>query len=240
MGNELQALRQWLKESTNTVVFTGAGMSTESGLPDFRSRTSGLWGNRNPLELASVTAMDDNRYEFIEFYRDRIENFRHCQPNSGHDILAKWEKEGLVHAIITQNVDGFHHEAGNQKVTELHGSLRSCHCTDCGEDYPINRFLEDSVMCECGGFIRPSVVLFGERLSEETLIQAVSGSTKADLFIVLGSSLTVSPANFFPMEAKEAGAKLVIINMEPTQLDDMADLVIHNRKISEVLQKVDC
>jgi NAD-dependent deacetylase len=236
--DEIQTLKKWLAKSNYTVVFTGAGMSTESGLPDFRSSPLGLWRNQNPRELASVEAIEENRYEFIEFYRNRIETLHQCRPNTGHAILAKWEKGGIVQAIITQNVDGLHHVAGNKMVTELHGTLRSSHCTECKEVYPIERFLEDNVMCECGGFIRPSVVLFGEPLSEEVLIQAVSGTTKAELFLVLGSFLSVSPANFFPVEAKEAGAKLVIINMEPTKLDDLADLVIHHRKISEVLQEL--
>lgn len=239
MAAEIQILKQWLEDSKYTVVFTGAGMSTESGLPDFRSAFSGLWKNQDPMKLASVEAMAKNRYGFIEFYQHRIENLMRYVPNQGHDILAKWEKEGKLQAVITQNVDGYHQKSGSENVSELHGTLRTSHCSNCREVYPIERFMEENLSCECGGFIRPSTVLFGEMLPEDSLIRAARETNKAELFIVLGSSLSVSPANFFPVEAKEHQARVVIINLEQTELDDIADLVINNRKISEVLQEID-
>lgn len=122
MGEDIQTLKRYLMESNYTVVFTGAGMSTESGLPDFRS-AEGLWKNKDPRKLASTEALKHNRYEFIEFYQHRVENLQKYGPNVGHEILAKWEREGKVQAIITQNVDGFHQAAGNEHVAELHGPL---------------------------------------------------------------------------------------------------------------------
>jgi NAD-dependent deacetylase len=235
MDNDIQRLKQWLGESKYTVALTGAGTSTESGLPDFSSADSGLW-NKNPLELASIDAMKNNRHEFVSFYQYRLEELHKYAPNIGHHILAKWEREGKLQSIITQNVDGFNRAAGSLNVAELHGTLQNCHCSECLTIYPIARFIENNLSCPCGNFIRPSVVLFGEMLPKEALTFAQEEAKKAELFIVLGSSLNVSPANYFPMEAKENGAKLVIINMEPTPLDYLADMVIHNRKIGEVLQ----
>lgn len=232
-------LAQWLKDSNHTVVFTGAGMSTESGLPDFRSARTGLWNKVDPTRLASIDALENNQEEFRTFYQKRLQSVQDYKPHAGHELLAKWEKMGLVQAIITQNVDGFHHQAGSKNVIELHGTLRTVHCHTCGRSYPSRVFAEGHGTCECSGFLRPSVVLFGEMLPYDAVEQAEVETAKADLFIVLGSSLTVSPANFFPVEAKENGAKLVIVNMEETDYDDMADLVINERKIGEVLQQVD-
>ncbi|MHC0036314.1 NAD-dependent protein deacylase [Pseudoneobacillus sp. C159] len=238
MENSIQTLKKWLAESQYTVIFTGAGMSTESGIPDFRSATTGIWKHKDPMKLASTNAMKNHREDFIEFYRHRIDNLGNLEPNTGHHILAKWEQEGKIKAIITQNVDGFHQKAGSENVSELHGTLRSCHCDECGEVYSISRFMEEDLTCACGGFIRPGVVLFGESLPANSFHEAGVETNRADLFIVLGSSLSVAPANYFPVDAKRNGAKLVIINMEPTDLDSLADIVINDRKIGGVLQEL--
>jgi len=236
--NKLAKLKANLNESNYTVVFTGAGMSTEAGLPDFRSASTGMWNDINPLELASTQALKQNRQAFIDFYRYRVDGLRQCKPHAGHYILADWESKKMIKSIITQNVDGFHHTAGNSQVSELHGTLRTCHCNHCGERYPIDRFMSEDLTCECGGFIRPSVVLFGESLPADAFDQAELEAQKADLFIVMGSSLTVSPANLFPMIAKQHGAKLVIINMDETELDHEADLVINAWKIGSLLEEL--
>lgn len=232
-------LEKWLKESKYTVVLTGAGMSTESGLPDFRSAGSGLWKQEDPSKLSSTEALNRNVEKFFEFYRHRVLGLKDCKPHKGHEILAKWEKDGVIQSIITQNVDGFHDEAGSRNVAELHGTLQRVHCQSCGKQYGNEMYAEEKFHCECGGKLRPSVVLFGEMLPEEALMKAAEESEKADLFIVLGSSLTVTPANQFPLIAKRNGAKLVIVNLEPTEFDIYADLVINNRKIGEVLQEVE-
>lgn len=214
-------------------------MSTESGLPDFRSQDRGMWNNRNPQELASISALHHNQEEFFQFYQWRMEKLRECQPHEGYYVLARWEKEGLLNSIITQNVDGFHRQAGSQTVAELHGTISSVHCQRCKKSYPNTKYLMSQFTCSCGGVLRPSVVLFGEFLPEKELHFAENEARQADMFIVLGSSLQVSPANYFPMLAKERGARLVIINMEATPFDQMADYVVNNRKIGEVLAEVD-
>lgn len=232
-------LERWLKNSSYTVVFTGAGMSTESGLPDFRSAKTGLWRTKNPQQLASTYALKHNREEFIAFYQYRIRTLLECQPHIGHTILANWQKRGLIHQIVTQNVDGFHQQAGSTNVVELHGTLRTVYCLRCKQTYDAKRYVDEQFECTCGGFLRPSVVLFGESLPYDAIEQAWTAAERADLWIVLGSSLQVSPANELPVIAKRTGAKLVIVNMEPTPLDEWADLLIHGRKIGEVLKEID-
>ncbi len=229
-------LKKLLENSKYTVVFTGAGMSTESGLPDFRSAAKGLWKMKDPSQYASIDALYNNRKEFTEFYRIRIENLLKHEPHKGHYILADLEKKGIVKSIITQNVDGYHKKAGSENVMELHGRLYELFCLSCRASYPCERYLEEGgVQCRCGGFIRPSVVLFGEGLPEDAMDKAYKETMKADLFIVLGSSLQVSPANQYPLIAKRNGAKLVIINMEPTIMDSYFDIVVNDCSIGEYL-----
>jgi len=236
----LKQLKDLLLESTYTVVFTGAGMSTESGLPDFRSKARGLWEKFNPDELANVNALIHNESEFTEFYRYRLRELTKYKPHEGHYILGKWEKSGLIKGIVTQNVDGFHHDANSKNVMELHGTFRNFHCHECHKEHPREDYLESKSKCyDCGRTVRPGIVLFGEMLPQDVFRQAEEETKKANLFIVLGSSLTVSPANLFPLQAKENGAKLVIINKEPTDYDHLADLTIQDRTIKEILIAVD-
>lgn len=225
--------------SKRVIVYTGAGMSTESGIPDFRSAQTGVWEKEDPAKVASVNALNHQVEKLFQFYKERVVAAKETGPHAGHEILAKWEKSGLIHGVITQNVDSFHTLAGSKNVMELHGTLRTVHCASCAKVYGNERYEYDKFYCECGGKLRPSVVLFGEMLPEEPFAQAIKESENADLFIVLGSSLTVSPANQFPLIAKQKGAKLVIVNMEATQMDGFADLVIHHRKIGEVLAEAD-
>jgi NAD-dependent deacetylase len=220
-----EQLAAWMRDSRFTVVFTGAGMSTESGLPDFRS-AGGLWKqNRRFEELASVEALDGDYEEFAEFYRWRIQQLGNYRPHRGHERLADWQQRGLVHALITQNVDGFHERAGSAAPMNLHGTLSRVACRDCGAEQDASRFLVET-KCDCGGKLRPAVVLFGEALPEETLIRAMKASERASLFVVLGSSLLVSPANGLPLLAKRRGGKLAIVNRDPTPLDEYADLTL--------------
>lgn len=236
-GAEL--LAKWLREAAYAVVLTGAGMSTESGLPDFRSN-QGLWHGRDPQEIASVYALRHNREDFVQFYRWRISEVDKFKPHVGHYILARWQKEGLVKEILTQNVDGFHHQAGSQLVVELHGSFRQLYCMDCGMKTEAKRYLRDGgeVCPHCGGFLRPDIVLFGENLDPQAIEHAFQAAGRADLFIVLGSSLQVSPANMLPLEAKQKGARLVIVNLHETDFDAQADLVIAG-KVGQVLSQVE-
>ncbi len=231
-------LEKWLDEAKYTVVFTGAGMSTESGLPDFRSQ-EGLWRKKDPAKIASTDALNHNVEDFIAFYRERVLGVKEYGPHIGHEILAKWEENGKVQSIITQNVDGFHQVAGSKRVAELHGTLQKLHCEKCGREYDGSAYMKETFYCECGGVLRPSIVLFGESLPQDAFAFALEETEKADLFIVLGSSLTVTPANQFPMLAKENGAKLVIVNQDDTPFDRYADLMIQDKKIGELLREVD-
>jgi NAD-dependent deacetylase len=221
------------------VVFTGAGMSTESGLPDFRSN-GGLWKqNRRFEELASVEALETDYDEHVAFYRWRIEMLAAHAPNDGHRVVADWQRRGLIGTIVTQNVDGFHALAGAAGVLELHGTLTNVRCDRCGVERPAAEFLEPAgLACACGGKRRPGVVLFGEALPAATLRAAWEAAQRARLFIVLGSSLAVAPANLLPEAAADAGAPLVIVNRDPTPLDRKATLVI-NASIGETLRAVD-
>ncbi|MEC5423906.1 NAD-dependent protein deacylase [Virgibacillus sp. C22-A2] len=232
-------LKKWLSESNYTVVFTGAGMSTESGLPDFRSANQGMWNKVDPSKIASTKALNDNVDAFITFYRERVLGVKDYKPHKGHDILADWEKHGIIQSIITQNVDGFHQEAGSKRVAELHGTLRKLHCQSCGQNYSSESYIDRKYHCSCGGILRPSITLFGETLPEDAFQLALEETQKATLFIVLGSSLSVTPANQFPLIAKENGAKLVIINREETDFDYYADKVINEREIGSVLSELD-
>ena len=211
-------------------------MSTESGLPDFRSK-EGLWRHRDPREYASVEALLHHENDFREFYRWRVEQLVQVRPNRGHELLARWESRGVLAGIITQNVDGLHQRAGSRRVVELHGSLRNFPCMACGEVFPCEVILESLACPACGGALRPGVVLFGEALPETAMAEAETLAKSAPLFLVLGSSLLVSPANWYPERAKRAGARLVIVNNEPTPLDALADEVIR-RPIGETLSAI--
>lgn len=229
---------KWLAEQIQkgrVVVFSGAGLSTESGLQDFRSR-SGLWSKVDPTEMASVGVLERRYDEFVDFYKERLYVPETIQPNIGHKLIAEWEENGFVTGIITQNIDRLHHRAGAVKVAELHGSLEPVCCHSCGKKESTENFL-NKVPCQCGGHLRPSVVLFGEMLPEKPLAEADKWTSDCDTFIVLGSSLSVSPANYFPRQAKSHGSKLIIINRDETPLDHMADLAVHEG-IGEYLSKV--
>lgn len=211
-----------LKSSANTVVFTGAGMSTDSGLPDFRSK-GGVWTNVNPMELATTSAMRGNYDKFHEFYSFRFEQMRGAAPNDGHRILADWEKRGMMSGIITQNVDGLHAAAGSKNIWELHGSVGKVRCMECGSPSGQEAFISGEKCVSCGGRLRPGVVLFGEGLPEDAMSKSWRAAEESDVFIVLGSSLQVSPANQLPAIAKRSGAVLAICNRDITPLDGMAD-----------------
>lgn len=233
-------LAKLLSESQSTVVFSGAGMSTESGLQDFRSADRGMWNNRNPIELADIEAIDSNRDEFVRFYQWRIQEMFSHQPNEGHLILSDWEHRGWIKGIITQNVENYHEQAGTKRIAKLHGDLGTLRCMSCHKQYEAQMYVKphEMIACSCGGFIRPNVVLFGEMLPQAALQRADELMKDVELFIVLGSSLKVSPANQFPRVAKENGAKLVIINHDPTPVDSIADWVIHS-SIGAILRETD-
>ena len=223
-------LKEIVDQSDNIVFFGGAGVSTESGIPDFRS-TDGLYHQeyRYPPEtILSHTFFRQNPEEFYRFYRAKM-LAPHAKPNAAHKKLAQWEKEGKLKAVITQNIDGLHQAAGSHNVLELHGSVLRNECLSCGREYPLSLVLETDGVPHCpacGGIIRPDVVLYGEGLDMHILTRAVSAIRAADVLLVGGTSLTVYPAAALPDEF--TGKHLVIINRTPTPLDRRAELVIRD------------
>ena len=220
-----RVLAEWIAASRALVAFSGAGLSTESGLPDFRSR-KGLWERYDPGELATEEALWRRYDRFREFYSLRLGSLQDAEPNEGHRVLAAWEREGILRGVVTQNVDGLHQAAGSREVAELHGRLESVRCASCGRGASPGAFREGIPCGVCGGRLRPGVVLFGESLPEAAWDRAEALTEEADLFLVLGSSLQVAPANLLPRRAAARGAKLVILNGEPTPLDWLADRVL--------------
>ncbi|MDX9802023.1 MAG: NAD-dependent deacylase [Spirochaetia bacterium] len=210
MENKILKFVQWLKESKYTVILTGAGMSTESGIPDFRS-SDGLWKKVNPMELASIDSLIQNYDTFHKFYKMRLESLSGAKPHKGYDILAKWEADGLIDSIVTQNVDDFHLAAGNKNVYHLHGSINKYRCSKCNNPADKNDFMDKIPCRKCNGSLRPGIVLFGEELPEKELYASIDEIEKADLVIVIGTSLTVFPVSQLPDIAK---GKKVYINKE--------------------------
>ena len=226
---KLEQLRQWIQESETAVFFGGAGVSTESGIPDFRS-VDGLYSQNfeyPPEEIISHSFYLRKPEYFYRFYREKMLPLG-FEPNGTHRVLARWEQEGRLLAVVTQNIDGLHQKAGSRRVYELHGSVLRNYCTKCGKFYPAE-FIRDAQgvpRCACGGIVKPDVVLYEESLDEATLAGAVSALRRADLLIVGGTSLTVYPAagllNYY------RGHRLVLINRDETPYDGQADLVFHD------------
>ena len=225
----LETLKQWTKESSRIVFFGGAGVSTESGIPDFRS-VDGLYHQK--FDYPPETIISHSFYEarpeyFFQFYREKMLPLG-FEPNITHRVLAKWEQEGKLLAVITQNIDGLHQKAGSKRVYELHGSVLRNYCTRCGKFYPAE-FVRDArgiPRCTCGGIVKPDVVLYEESLNEDTLAGAISALRQADLLIVGGTSLTVYPAA--GLLGYYRGHRLVLINRDATPYDEEADLVFHD------------
>ncbi|HWI64363.1 MAG TPA: NAD-dependent deacylase [Symbiobacteriaceae bacterium] len=231
-----------LAESRHAVVLTGAGASTDSGLPDFRSK-QGLWQGIDPMKLASMTALRRNPVEFYQFYRYRLSRLNDARPNAVHTGLAALQQAGYVKALITQNIDGLHQAGGARDVIEMHGSLRECVCLRCRRRFPSAlidvdvQSPEDAPGCpDCGGMLKPGVILFEEALPEDAIERALEETYKADLFIVIGSSLEVGPVNQLPALAADQGADLAIINLEPTHLDRRARWLIRERAAGTVTE----
>mgnify|MGYP000950958462 FL=1 len=235
MDEKWQQLKDWINESDNIVFFGGAGVSTESGIPDFRS-VDGLYNQKYkypPERIISHSFYIQNPEEFYRFYKDRM-LFPDAKPNAAHKALAKLEQEGKLKAVITQNIDGLHQMAGSKEVLELHGSVLRNHCTRCGKFYGLDAILNSTGVpkCTCGGTIKPDVVLYEEGLDSETIEKSVNYIANADVLIIGGTSLTVYPAA--GLIDYYRGHKLILINKSVTPMDSRADLVISG-PIGEVL-----
>lgn len=228
----IQQLKQWIEESQNIVFFGGAGISTESGIPDFRS-VDGIYHQTYqfpPEEILSHSFYVKHPEEFFRFYKEKM-LYLDAKPNIGHEILAKLEEMGKLKAVITQNIDGLHQKAGSKHVYELHGSVRRNYCTRCGKFYSANQLLEqleerEIPSCDCGGRMKPDVVLYEESLNQKTMEDAMREIQKADMLIIGGTSLAVYPAAGLIQYYR--GDKLVLINKTATPLDNKAQLCIQD------------
>lgn len=233
-SERVEIIAAWLQNSNNTLILTGAGMSTESNVPDFRSQ-DGWWRNIDPRTVATVEAMHNNYHVFHEFYSMRIHGLKKCKPHRGHEILSEWEQRGLIHGVITQNVDGFHNAAGNRQVYELHGSIRTFRCINCSKPAEEEQFLHKELCTHCGGNLRPNVVLFGENLPETVWDDSIQLIRQSELVIVIGTSLEVYPASQLP---QMTNGKTVYINFEIDKQNSNFNMKIKG-KAGEVLQKLD-
>lgn len=238
-----ESFKELVSQSNQIVAFTGAGISSESGIPTYRG-DDGVWHKYDPSKYANINNFMKDPSYYWSFYRDvRYPALKDAKPNFGHIALAKLEEAGKLSSVITQNIDGLHQEAGSKRVIELHGNTRRILCLDCSEQYTmkevyikIQKKLPPSCT-KCGGIIKPDVIFFGESLVSSVLESAISEARSCDMLIVIGSSLVVQPAASLPLMAKENGASLVIINKDPTPFDSSADLVF-NTSASEVLKEV--
>lgn len=228
---QIYQVAKLIKESKYTVVLTGAGVSTGSGIPDFRTPGKGIWEKVDPFKVASITAFEANPQRFYCFYRPRIETLSRVSPNPAHKAIAQFEEMNYVKCLITQNIDNLHQRAGSKKVIEVHGTLSEAVCRRCGKVISAELLIEkidqneDKVpYCDCSGVFKPNVVLFGEMLPD--LDNATFESKRSDLMLVIGSSLQVSPVNILPQYCLDNGGKLVIVNFMSTHLDHLAEVVV--------------
>ena len=242
---DLERLRALVENARRAVVFTGAGISTESGIPDFRS-PGGMWSRRRPVDFRDFVASAPARREA---WSQRIESHRtmaRAEPNHGHRAVASLVHRGIVTTVITQNIDGLHQRSGvpDAQVVELHGNSTYAKCIECGTRYPLEPILEaferDGTLpvCErCGGHVKTATISFGQAMPAAAMRRAEAATEECDLFLAIGSSLVVYPAAGFPKYAKRLGATLVILNRDPTDLDALADLVL-NREIGATLRAI--
>ncbi len=233
MDAELTELAQMIEDADRIVLFTGAGISTESGIPDFRS-PGGVWTKQRPIDFSDFLRSDEARRETWRRRFEMEETLRLATPNRGHRAVAELIRRGKASSVITQNIDGLHQDSGipDAKVIELHGNTTYAHCLDCGTRYEIDAlrvdFEKDRIVphCACGGWVKTATISFGQAMPVNEMRRAERETLMADLFIAIGSSLVVYPAAGFPELAKRNGARLVIVNLQPTGLDEVADLVL--------------
>lgn len=221
-----------LRAARRAVALTGAGISTPSGIPDFRSPESGLWERSDPMEVASLTSFRYDPDKFFHWIHPLARRMVEAEPNAAHRALAELERSDHLRGVITQNIDGLHQRAGSVHVLEVHGNLKGATCISCYQRYPTGQFLEafietgETPRCpRCHGVLKPDAVLFGEQLPFKVMRQAERWSAQADVMLVAGSSLEVTPGAMLPLRALDAGGQLIIVNHTPTYLDPRASVV---------------
>ncbi|HLK45422.1 MAG TPA: NAD-dependent deacylase [Acidimicrobiales bacterium] len=225
--HDIVTLAELLRSAQPCVVLTGAGVSTESGVPDFRS-AGGIWATYDPAEVASIDGFQRDPTRVWEFYGRRLALLREVQPNTTHVVLAELEAAGLVRAVVTQNVDGLHARAGSRELIEVHGSLATAVCPACGESVAAEEIRLPVPRCPvCGTVLKPNVVMFGELLPRAALAAALALAGSAGVLLVVGSSLQVWPVAGLPEETLRRGGRVAVVNREPTPYDDRATVVIH-------------
>lgn len=240
MEDELKKICQRIKESSEVYVLTGAGMSTESGIPDFRSKDSGIWNEIDPMKYSTREVLIHEPEKFYQYTFKRFKNLIDKEPNDGHYVLSNLEKDGLIKGIITQNIDGLHQQAGSENVWEVHGNIRDCYCLSCKESYEFKELASqveerDVPRCEgCGGMLRPGVILFGDPMPGEFFEIAATLKEKCDFILTVGTSLQVYPV----AGLAELGTPLGIINLEETPFDIKAEAVVQ-KKCSEALKEIE-
>ena len=232
-GTALEDAAELFRNAKRVVVLTGAGISTPSGIPDFRSEGTGLWSRDEPLEVASLNTFRTHPENFFNWFRPLARQIFEAQPNEAHYALVELEKTGGAQTIITQNIDMLHQKAGSKQVIEMHGTLQTLTCTQCYRKYDsgdfVKHFVEDGTLplcLNCNGILKPDVILFGEQLPQAALFKAQNAVRGCDLMVVAGSSLEVLPVAGLPMQAVDRGAHLIVINNSPTYINVRADVVI--------------
>jgi len=243
MADKKFLIAEWLSESSNSVAFTGAGVSTESGISDFRS-PGGVWSKSQPVYFQDFLNSPESRYEYWRQKSESHPEFMQAEPNVTHTTLAEWERQGNLRGLITQNIDGLHEVAGNEHILELHGTARHIGCLDCdarfGADEMVQQFLSDDAVPDCpncSGILKHATISFGQMLKPAVISEAKAWSVECDLFLAMGSSLVVEPAASLPVIAKQNGAKLVIMNRDETPLDSIADIVV-NSPLGETMSEL--
>lgn len=232
------------RQSKHTILLTGAGISTPSGIPDFRSTGTGLWSRDEPLEVASLTTFRTAPEVFFKWFRPLASQIYYAQPNPAHQALASLDQMGHIRSTITQNVDALHQKAGSQNVIELHGTMRTLTCSQCyhREDAAshLGAFVEEGTIprcAQCGKVLKPDVILFGEQLPQAAWFKAQREARHCDLMLVVGSSLEVLPAAGLPMQALDRGAHLIIVNNAPTYINVRADAVFFE-DVAEIIPAI--
>jgi NAD-dependent deacetylase len=222
-----------LRRARRVVVLTGAGISTPSGIPDFRSEGTGLWSRDEPMQVASLDAFRKTPERFFNWFRPLAGQIFNAKPNAAHKSLAEFENADIELTIVTQNIDGLHQKAGSKRVVEMHGTLRTLSCAECFKQFASEPYLQEYVeegripRCpDCNGILKPDVILFGEQLPQSAWMEAQREARQCDLMLVAGSSLEVLPVAGLPMQAIDRGAHLIVINNTPTYVNARADVVL--------------
>ena len=240
MERQVATLAELLAEASSAVALTGAGVSVPSGIPDFRTPETGLWAKVDPMEVAHIDVFERDPERFWTYYRPRFHSLGDKQPNDAHRALAELERRGMINGVITQNIDRLHRAAGSEEVVEVHGSIATSTCRECGTSFELEEvdalFDERGVaICsDCGGAVKPDVVLFGELLPEAAMERATELAEAADLMLCVGSSLAVYPVAGLPQLTLERGGRLAIVTKGPTPFDPVADLKLEGEVDAEL------